>query len=157
MVNSVGKKLAEVDRAYLAGIFDADGALMACIEHHNEKKFKFRVRMFVKIAQKNEAFLQEIQKQLEWGKVRLNRNVYEYDIKDQNHIREFIDLIHPYSRLKQRQLEYGLQILSTPIISQENLTEVARLADTLSSLNVRSNGRRKNFYTKIQAYFSSND
>lgn len=157
MVGSVGKKYTEVDRAYLAGLFDADGAIMACIEHHKEKKFKFRVRMFVKIAQKNEAFLQTIQKQLEWGSVRLNRQVHEYDIKNQTQVGLFIDLIKPYSRLKNKQLEFGRQIINTPIKTREDLLKVARLADALSSLNVRSLGRRKNFSSKIQAYFSSND
>jgi hypothetical protein len=157
MVNSVGKKYVEVNRAYLAGMFDADGALMACIEHHPEKKFKFRVRMYVKIAQKNERFLRQLQRELEWGKVRINNRVYELDIKDQTHIYKFIDLVYPYSRLKRRQLDLGRKILETKIHSREDLLQVAQLADTLSSYNVRSRSRRKNYTSKIQAYFSSND
>jgi hypothetical protein len=52
MVNSVGKKFAEVDRAYLAGMIDADGAIMASIESHAEKKYGYRVRMVFKLTQK---------------------------------------------------------------------------------------------------------
>jgi hypothetical protein len=157
MVNSVGKKCVEVDRAYLAGLFDADGALMACIETHNELKYKFRVRMYLKIAQKNEQFLRDLQQDLGWGNVRLNRQVFELDIKGQDQIKSFIKLIYPYSRLKKRQLDLGLRIITSKISSIDDLVKVARLADTLSSYNVRSSGRRKNYTAKIQAHFSSND
>jgi len=157
MVNSVGKKYTEVDRAYLAGFFDGDGAIMACIEYHPEKRFRFRVRMSIKIAQKNEQFLKNIQQRLVWGSVKLNRRVYEYDIRDQKHVEQFIKLIYPYSKLKRKQLQLGLQILSYSINTRNDLIKVAQLADTLSSYNVRSKGRRKNYTSKIQEYFSSND
>ncbi len=157
VVNSVGKKYAEVDRAYLAGFFDADGAIMACIEYHSEKKFKFRVRMFIKIAQKNKQFLQDIQRNLGWGSVRLNRRVYEYNIRNQKHVKQFIRLIYPYDKLKKKQLRLGLKILDHPMDNRDDLIQLARLADTLSGYNVRSQGRRKNYTSKIQAYFSSND
>jgi hypothetical protein len=157
MVGSVGKKYAEANRAYLAGLFDADGAIMACIEHHPEKKFRFRVRMFVKISQKNRKILDELCLELGWGSVRLNRRVHEYDIRNQNHIAEFIQLIQPYSRVKDKQLKLAIEILEKKIISKIDLLQVAQLADTLSGYNVRSPGRRKNYTSKIQEYFSSND
>ena len=37
-VHPVGKRLSEVERAYIAGFLDADGAIMASIERHPEKK-----------------------------------------------------------------------------------------------------------------------
>ena len=157
MVNSVGKKYAEASRAYLAGLFDADGAIMACIEYHPEKKYRFRVRMFVKIAQKNQEILQELHQELGWGSIRLNRRVYEYDIRDQVQIHDFIHLIQPYCRVKKRQLAIALEILGHPITNKDDLVQVAQLADSLSGYNVRSLGRRKNYTAKIQAYFSSND
>ena len=48
----MGRILSEADRAYLAGLIDADGAIMASIEKHREKKFGFRVRVTLKITQK---------------------------------------------------------------------------------------------------------
>lgn len=52
MVGSVGKGCSEVDRAYIAGLFDCDGAIMASIESHKEKKYGFRVRVILKLTQK---------------------------------------------------------------------------------------------------------
>ena len=110
MVNSVGKKYSAVNCAYLAGLFDGDGAIMACIEHHKEKKFRFRVRIYIKISQKNKRILEKLQQELNCG-----RN------------------------------------------SKKDLIKIAQLADSLSSYNIRSQKRRKNYASKIQEYFSSND
>lgn len=157
MVNTVGRILSETDRAYLAGLFDADGAIMACIESHSEKKYGFRVRLFIKIAQKNKSFLEKIQRELSWGSVRLNRRVYEYDIRDQKDIISFIDLIYPYSRLKKSQLKIAYKIANSKIGSKRQLIKIARLADSLAKLNVRSPGRRKNFAQKILESVPRND
>ena len=79
MANAVGKEYSEAKRAYLAGFLDADGAIMATIERHQEKKFR------------------------------------------------------------------------------QDLLKVARFADALARLNVRSKNRRKNYMSMIKEYFSSND
>lgn len=157
MVNSVGKRYSEVERAYLAGLFDGDGALMACIEFHREKRYKFRVRLVIKITQKNKVFLEKLAHSLGYGKVRVNRRVFEFDIKAQQDVLTFINLIHPYCQIKKEQLTIGLEILNTKVNSQSDLLKISRLADALSGLNVRSLGRRKNYTAKIQEYFSSND
>lgn len=140
-------RLTEIQAAYLAGFFDADGAIMACIENHVEKKFGFRVRLSIKIAQKSRALLDQFQKELGWGYVRLNRTVYEYDIRDQRQIAEFIEMIYPYSRAKKAQLELAREITSRSkcISDKKHLVKVAQLADCLASYNVRSSGSRKNF------------
>ena len=49
--NAVGKISNEAGRAYLAGLIDGDGAIMATIEKHSEKKIGFRVRLEIKITQ----------------------------------------------------------------------------------------------------------
>ena len=157
MVGSVGKGCSEVDRAYIAGLIDCDGAIMASIESHKEKKFGFRVRVILKLTQKNPALLQWIYSLLEVGSIRKNRTTFDWIVRNQQHCKALLELIGVYSRGKQKQVELALQILQTPITSQLELVRVARLADTLSSYNVRSFGRRKNYAAKIQEYSSSND
>ncbi len=157
MGSSVGKGYSAVNRAYLAGFFDADGAIMACIEKHAEKKFRFRVRLFIKITQKTPLVLEKFKQELGFGRIRLNRHVYDYDLQDQQLIYQFIDLITPYVFVKRPQLRLAKQILDTKIENLETLIQVAQLADTLSGYNVRSSTRRRNYTSKIQEYFSSND
>ena len=77
-------------------------------------------------------------------------------LKLREHI-SLLEYIQPYTRLKEKQVIIALQILRKEIKSKQNLEEGAQLADTLSSLNVRSNGRRKNFLAMIQTSVSSND
>lgn len=157
MVGSVGKGCSEVDRAYIAGLMDCDGAIMASIESHKEKRFGFRVRVILQLTQKNSDLLQWIHALLGVGYIRQNRTTFDWIVKDQRYCKELLEMIRMYSRGKQKQIELALKILQTSITSRSDLINVARLADTLSSYNVRSFGRRKNYASKIQEYSSSND
>jgi len=157
MVNSVGKGYSEADRAYIAGIFDGDGAIMACIEPHKEKRFRFRVRINLKVTQNNLDLLQWLRSLSGFGHIRKNRTTFDWNVHDQKHCKELLNLFGPYSRVKAKQVKIALRILNTKIDSKRDLIRVARLADTLSGFNVRSLGRRKNYVSKIYEYSSSND
>lgn len=157
MVSSVGKGLSEVNRAYLAGLFDCDGAIMASIEAHKEKKFGFRVRVILKITQKNPTILYWIHDLLDVGYIATNRTTFDWIVKDQTICKSILELIRAYSRGKEKQVQLALQILNTSIQTRNDLLHIAQLADTLSGYNVRSSGRRLNYASKIQDNTSSND
>lgn len=73
VVNAVGKRCSEVERAYVAGFLDADGAIMAIIERHREKRFGFRIRVMLKITQRDRSILDWMHTKLGVGRVRANR------------------------------------------------------------------------------------
>ncbi len=52
-VNTVGKKLSEVICAYLVGFLDGDSCNYGMHRKSPKKKFGFRVRVFVKITQRD--------------------------------------------------------------------------------------------------------
>ena len=58
--SAVGKASIEVKRAYLAGLIDGDGCIMATIERHREMRFGFRVRVELKITQKEPELLHSL-------------------------------------------------------------------------------------------------
>lgn len=155
--NTVGKTCVEVDRAYIAGLIDADGAIMAIIEPHREKKFRFRVRIEIKVTQKRKEALVFLPKLLGCGTIRANRTTYDWITRDQQQVLRVLSLISPYSRSKQQQIKIATKIIRTPIGVREDLLRVARLADALSRFNVRSKNRRKNYAAMIQASVSPND
>lgn len=155
--NTVGKECAEVDRAYLAGLIDGDGAIMAIIEPHSEKKFRFRVRIELKVTQKHAKDLACMIDLLECGKVRKNRTTHDWITRDQKEIARILSMIAPYSRSKHRQIEIAIKIAQMCIETPQDLLRAAQLADTLSRFNVRSKNRRKNHVAMIQAHFSPND
>ena len=155
--SAVGKRCSVAERAYLAGLIDGDGAIMALIEPMHEKRFRFRVRIELKITQKNERDLVFLNKLLGCGSVRRNRTTCDWITRDQKQILRILALIRPYSRIKQRQIEFASEIIQTQIVERGDLIRIARLADALSKFNVRSKLRRKNYATMIQEHFSPND
>jgi hypothetical protein len=130
---------------------------MATIEPHHEKKFRFRVRVTVKVTQKERRSVAHLSTLLGCGKVRANRTTFDWIVRDQAAVQRTLLLLQPYLKTKHQQCVLALRILATPVASVKTLMQVARLADSLSRLNVRSTGRRKNFVSMIQVHFSSND
>jgi len=156
-VNPVRKILSEANRAYLAGLIDGDGAIMACIEKHDEKKFGFRVRLYLKISQNDKKILNWCQSITQLGGIRINRTEYEWRIRDQKTVKSLLLKLLPYLKVKRKQAELAIKILESKINKFSDLLKIAQLADALSQLNIRSEGRRKNFATMIQENISPND
>ena|SRR3989344_4695685 len=160
--NAVGKRCSEVERAYIAGFLDADGAIMAIIERHKEKRFGFRIRVMIKITQRDRSILDWMQKKLGVGRVRANRlgdsrQTFDLHVLDQQHARGLLKMLMPYVRAKKKQARMALAILEATIASKRDVIRIAQLADALSRFNVRSKDRRKNHAIKVQEHFSSND
>ena len=146
----MGKNYCEADVAYLAGLIDGDGAIMACIEKHQEKKFGFRVRVSAKVTQKEKTLVAFLQKFYKIGYVRKNRTTYEWIVIDQRDVLTLLALIEPYSKSKIRQIRFAKMIIIKKIMTKADLVTVARYADTLSKFNVRSKNRRKNYASMIK-------
>jgi len=160
--NAVGKMYSEVSRAYLAGLIDGDGAIMATIEKHREKKFKFRVRLQIKITQKENILLSYLAKTYRVGILRANRKgtkdqTFDWIVLDKKDIAELLDLISPYTKTKIKQIVLAKKILKLSDATKQGLMKMARLADALSKFNVRSKSRRKNYAIMIKESISSND
>jgi predicted regulator of amino acid metabolism with ACT domain len=149
-VNPVGKSLTEVELAYLAGLLDGDGAIMALIEKHPEKRFGFRVRLEINATQSHKDDVDWIPELTGVGYVRRNVRTYQWVVRDQQAVFWLLGSIAPYTRSKKNQVALGLQILQHPIESREDLLVVAQLADALSKFNVRSRQRRKNHAAMVQ-------
>ena len=148
----------EVNKAYISGLLDGDGAIMACIEKHAEKKFGFRVRIYIKISQNNYKILNWCKLTTRMGNVRNVKNdEYEWRIRNQEDAKFLLELLLPYLKIKKRQGDLAKKILNTKIKTIKGLLKIAELADALSKLNVRSQGRRKNFMAMIQKSISPND
>jgi hypothetical protein len=157
MVHPVGKTIPEVQKAYLAGFIDGDGAIMALLERHPAKRFGFRVRVWVKATQLRQHDVSWLRNELGIGQVRPSRECWEWLVKDQLAVRWLLQTIQPFARVKARQIRIALQILERRIDSLNDVQELAEWADTLAALNVRSRGRRQNTAAMIQGFVSRND
>ena len=130
---------------------------MATIEHHKEKKFRFRVRVTLKITQHERNILDWFLASFDVGYIRKNRTTFDWIIRDQQIVHLVLKRIIPYLKVKRKQADIAQDILTASIKTKDDLIVIAQLADTLSRLNVRSQNRRKNFVAMIQDSFSSND
>ena len=148
-VNPVGKILSQAERAYIAGLIDGDGAIMACIERHQEKRFGFRIRLIVKVTYSRKNDADDLCALMKMGSVRGNRRTYDWILKNQQEIVKLLKMLIPFLRVKKRQGVIALKIAEETIESKKDLQRVARLADTLSAFNLRSRGRRKNYAAMI--------
>src|SRR5262249_12484497 len=149
-VNPVGKPLSEVDRAYLAGFLDGDGAIMALIEKHPDKRYGFRVRLEMNVTQYHRDDVAWLPEATGVGYIRRNLRTYQWIVRDQQAVKWLLQMIAPYSRCKQNQVALAMRILEYPIGSKDDLVQVARWADTLSKFNVRSRNRRKNHAAMVE-------
>jgi hypothetical protein len=156
-VNPVGKKLSEVELAYIAGFLDADGCIMATIEPHKEKRYRFRVRITLKITQSKKEIIKWFHKSLKHGSVQQNRTIFDWITRDQEAVYQILNDLMPYLKVKKTQAEYAQKIISTVVENKKDFLRIASLADALSRLNVRSKNRRKNYVAMIKKSFSPND
>ncbi len=152
-VNTVGRLLSEVRKAYLAGLIDGDGAIMAHIEPHQEKKFKFRIRVSVKVTLSDKSDITWLRQLTGVGYVRENRRTFEWIVRDKQEVKHILAMITPYLHSKHRQGILAKRVLAHKVDTEKSLYQAACLADTLSRLNVRSEKRRKNFATMIKKVF----
>lgn len=150
VVNTVGRLLSEVQRAYLAGLIDGDGAIMACIEPHSKKKFKFRIRVEVKVTLSGKDDIVWLKQLTGVGRVRENRRTFEWIVRGRQEVACVLAMIEPYLHSKCRQCMLAQKVLEHKVDTKESLYQAACLADVLSRFNVRSKKRRKNFASMIQ-------
>ncbi len=160
--SAVGKRCTEVERAYIAGFLDADGAIMAIVEPHSETRYGFRIRVSLKVTQHDRAILDWVRKKIKVGLIRANRlgtdrQTFDLHVRDQRHVRAVLEMLLPHLRVKKSQAKIAQRVLAYKIKTSQDLLRSARLADSLSKFNVRSKNRRKNFATKVQVHLSSND
>ena len=153
----MGKMLSEVEWSYIAGLIDADGAIMALIERHKEKRFGFRVRIEIKLTQKQPEILNWFKEKLQTGSVRKNRTTFDWLTRDQKEISRLLTLLYPFLRIKKEQAKLALEIINTPVKTKKDLLEKTHLADSLSLVNPRSRNRRKNFAVMVEDCISPND
>jgi hypothetical protein len=153
----VGKTISEVQKAYLAGFIDGDGAIMALLERHPTTRFGFRVRIWVKVTQLRQQDVAWLPNELGVGQVRSSRACWEWLVRDQSAVQWLLCTIRPFARVKAPQIAIALQILEHRINSVADVQVQADWADTLAALNVRSRGRRQNTAAMIQEFVSRND
>ena len=113
----------------------------------------------MKITQNSKKLLKWFIDKYRVGKINVNRNTFDWLIRDQQTVSDMLKLLIPYLKVKRKQAEMAITILDKikNCSSKGELLVIARKADALAKLNVRSKNRRKNNAQAVKEHFSRND
>ena len=140
--------MTEVEKAYVAGLLDGDGSIMAHIEPHRECRFGYRIRVVVKFSQHedSEGILVELQRLCGDGYLsRANKHVRELALKSARSVEGLLKNLEPYVRIKRTQVKCALALIQRlkDVQTLDEFKQAAELADALSAANLKSRSRRK--------------
>lgn len=115
------KKISQTNAAYIAGFFDGEG----CICTVGSSK----CHLSISIGQKFPNILYHIYKIIKLGRVRKHNHytrphtTYNLTITNRKQVKNFINLILPYSLIKKKQLEIGIKLITLVKNSGIHLTK----------------------------------
>lgn len=127
--------------AYLAGLIDGDGSIIAQLVSRKDYILKFQIRVSVLLVQKKERihFLKQFQKEIGTGTVRdRGDGIAEFAVVGVNTVYPFLKQIQPFLRVKRKQANLVIQILEQlPLTknSPEKFLDLCKLSDQVSRLN----------------------
>ena len=126
--------------AYIAGFLDGDGSIFFQIIPRKDYKQKFQIRSSIAFYQKTEhiEILNWLKEKFEVGYIRhRTTGISDYTIVDSKEVRKILLLLEPYVRLKKKQVELGLEIISKLELkkSDEDFLDICKLVDKFKQLN----------------------
>ena len=126
--------------AYIAGFLDGDGSIFFQIVPRKDYKQKFQIRSSIAFYQdkKYVEILDWLKNYFGVGYIRHRKTgISDYTIVESKEVKRILLLLQPYVRLKKKQVELGLEILSKleNKKSEEDFLEICKLVDKFKELN----------------------
>ena len=150
------------ENAYIAGFLDGDGCIMLQLVYRRDYVLGYQIRASVVFYQKQQyrSFLQWLQDQFDgMGYIR-NRNdgMSEYTIVGITDVGKILQHLLPYLRLKKRQAEIALNVISQMPgsgrkMTEEKLLTLSKEVDRFLELNYSK--RRVNTSEKLRTFLAS--
>ncbi len=147
----------ETTLAYIAGFLDGDGSIFFQIVPRPDYKQKFQIRTSIGFYQDttNVKILEWLKEQIGSGYIRHRKTgISDYTIVESNEVKRILTLLQPYVKLKRRQVELGLEILSKleNKKSNQDFLEICKLVDKFKELNYSK--KRKITYETVSKSLS---
>ena len=148
--------------AYIAGFLDGDGCIMLQLVYRHDYVLGYQIRASVVFYQKNqyEWFLSWLKKQFNnVGYIRDRKDgMSEYTIVGGKNVKKVLQLLSPYFRLKKKQAEIALKVISQMPgtgrkMTKDKLLNLAKDVDLFLELNYSK--RRTNTSVKLKEFFES--
>lgn len=151
--------LSDLDKAYIAGFLDGDGCVMFQLVRRKDYVFGYQVRASVVFYQKtiHRPHLEWLKSQFHVGYVR-NRSdgMSEYTIVGIRYVKNVLDQLGPYVRLKRPHVELAFKIVEQipKRFTSQSLLRIGKLVDQFKELNYSK--RRTNTVATLEEFFRIN-
>ena len=149
------------DLAYIAGFLDGDGCIMLQLVYRKDYILGYQIRASIVFYQKqtNSYFLEWLKEIFKVGYIRYrNDGMAEYTIVGVNAVKNILEFLSPYLKLKQKQSEVALSVLNRMPgygrkMSVKLLLKLSKEVDKFSFLNYSK--KRTNTSEKVYKYLLS--
>ena len=143
--------------AYISGFLDGDGSIFFQIISRPSYKLKFQIRSSIAFYQdtKNKEILEWLKEIFGVGYIRHRKTgISDYTIVEPKEVYRILKLLQPYVKLKRKQVEIGIEILSKlkSEKSKENFLEICKLVDKFKELNYSK--KRTMTYEVVKKFLS---
>lgn len=135
-------------RAYLAGLIDADGSILLQFKKNSKMRFLYRIKTTIVIYQDSKYFdhLNELKKIIGGGYLSVrNDHIAELRVEGFSQVKNLLEKIKPYLRFKNGQADYMLEavkLLKRSKVNLDTFLSVCDLAESLSAANYESSQRK---------------
>lgn len=139
--------LSVQQRAYIAGFLDGDGSIYVRAKPNKSYKFDYQIAPSVILFQseKSEDALRQLHRMINIGYIRRRKDgILELTINRIDEIKEFLEIVEPFSIFKKKQIILMKKIVSSKekIENEEDFKSLLELVDSYRELNY-SKKRRK--------------
>ena len=133
-------KLSKEEKAYIAGFLDGDGSIHVRLKPNSTYRFRFQVSPSVVFYQsrKEKYFFQWLKNLIGRGYIReRNDGIIEFVIGDMNSMKELLENLMPYLKLKQRQAKLMLEVLAVKekVKTGKDFLKLAKKIDGFQKIN----------------------
>lgn len=131
-------QLSGEELSYIAGFLDGDGSIVVQIVKDKTRKYNFCVRVYVCFFQKSKRnwfLLQMKDKLTRVGTIRDRKDgVSEYAIRGQEPVRQLLEVLYPYLKIKKVIAKLALRIIEEGrrVGSREDFLKVCKMVDKVA-------------------------
>lgn len=128
------------EKSYIAGFFDGDGCIMAQLVKHKDYVFGFQIRVSIVFYQKNshQEILSWLKTILKLGYIRQrNDGMTEYTIVGLQEVKETLELLYPFLRLKKVLAKEVIQLINSypTKMTVKDLVRLSKIVDKTAKFN----------------------
>ncbi len=146
------------EKSYIAGFLDGDGCIMAQLVKHKDYVFGYQIRASIVFYQKNihQGILSWLKAMLKIGYIRQrNDGMTEYTIVGLKEVKEILELLYPFLRLKKALAKEILHLINSypAKMTVKDLIRLSKIVDTTGKFNYSK--KRTNTSATVIAFLKS--